>query len=465
MVTGGWMMNRSTPIKISEYPVSSATIVAAPGGKPLLGHALQFRNDPLALFEFLRDQGDIVSVTLGPLRAYVLSSPDLIREVLVAKARSFDKGAQIQGARDLFGNGLVASEGEEHRRQRLLMQPAFRRERIANYAVVMREEIVSHLDTWQDGRVVDVRVEMTALALAVASKTLISSEIGEKLSTEVKYSMPRLLDLLFRRMTNPVPVLKRLPLPSNREYKAILERFHGLVDVVISERRRDTAARNDLLSMLLEARGEDGEPLSDQEIHDQMVAIIIAGSETTGAMLSWAFHTFGENPEIEARVHAEVDEVLGGRPAEYADVPQLAYTAQVVSETLRLYPPGWILTRRATADTEIGEYRIPAGTDLLMSPYAVQRDSRLFPNATTFDPDRWSPERVTEIPRHAMLQFSAGPRKCIGDVFAVVEGTLALATIAGSWRLRPQPGTRMEKVAASTYTTRNQLMITEKRGS
>ncbi|NUP27873.1 MAG: cytochrome P450 [Nocardia sp.] len=443
--------------------MSTSAIITAPGGLPLLGHALQFRRDPLAFFEFLRDEGDIVSIELGPQRAYVLSSPDLIHEVLVAQARLFDKGAQIQGARDLFGNGLVASEGAEHRRQRLMMQPAFRRDRIANYAGVMREEVASHVDYWYDGRTFDVRVEMTSLALAVAAKTLIASEVGEKLATEVKYGMPRLLELFFRRMTSPVPALKRLPLPGNREYDAILKRFHGLVDGVIADNKRDSTPRNDLLSMLLAERGEDGEPLSDRAIHDQLIAIIVAGSETTAALLSWVFHVFGEYPEIEARVHTELDDVLDGRPAEYTDLPRLTYTANVVSETLRLYPPAWIVTRRSRAEVELGRYRIPAGADVLMSPYAVQRDPRFFTNATTFDPDRWSRDRIAAVPRRAMLQFGSGVRKCIGEDFAVVEGTLALAIIAGRWRLRPDPGSRMQKIAASTYTPRNLVMVAQER--
>ncbi|MEV0252127.1 cytochrome P450 [Nocardia sp. NPDC050712] len=442
----------------------TSTITAAPGSIPLLGHALRLHDDPLGFFESMREYGEIVRIRLGSQDAYVLNSPELIREVLVAKAREFSKGTQIEGARDLFGYGLVSSEGATHRRQRLLMQPAFRRDRIAEYARTMRSEIVAQTGGWSDGDAFDIRVEMTTLALSVAAKTMMSSELGDGLVTAMKQSLPRLLELLYRRMINPLPRLNALPLPRNREYARILATLHPMIDAVIADYKRHEVEHDDLLGALLRATDpETGATLSDTEVHDQITAILVAGSETTAATLSWAFHLLTEHPEVEARLHAELDDVLDGRPAEYADVRRLPYTAQIVSETLRHSPPAWLITRRATVDVEVGGYPIPAGGSILISPYAVQRDPALFEEPARFDPDRWSPERVAMIPRNAVLQFSNGPRKCIGDVFAVVEATLALATIAGQWQLRVQPGARFEKVAASTYTPRNLSMAARKR--
>ncbi|MGF6883576.1 cytochrome P450 [Nocardia sp. GAS34] len=446
--------------------MTAPAISTAPGGIPLLGHALRMRDTPLEFFSSLRDCGDIVEIKIGPQRAYVLNSPELIRQLLVSQHRQFDKGVQIQGARDLFRDGLVISEGETHRRQRLMMQPAFHRKRIAAYTEVMREQFVERTAAWRDGEVIDVRVEMSELTLAVAAKALISSDLGKDLVAEMLHRLPRLFDLLYQRLMSPVAMLNRLPLPRNREYRAILARLHPMIDGVIADYRASGDGRDDLLNTMLQLRDEsDGSTLTDQEIHDQVVAILVAGTETTAATLSWAFHLLAGHPEVEARVHAEVDEVLAGRPAQHADLPRLTYTAQVVSEALRYYPPAWIVTRTATEDVELGGYRIPRGMSVMFSPYSVQRDPRWFTDPQKFDPDRWSPERASEIPRDAIVQFGAGPRKCIGDVFAVVEATMALATIAAGWRLRAMPGAQVEQVATSTLVPRNLFLTLEKRES
>ncbi|MEU7634120.1 cytochrome P450 [Nocardia sp. NPDC049220] len=439
-------------------------IAAAPGGLPLLGHALRLRNDPLGFFTSLPQYGEIVQIRLGPERAFVVSSAELAREVLVVQPRKFDKGAQIKNARGLIGNGLLSSEGDVHKQQRRLMQPAFRRERIAEYAQTMREQIVARTDAWHSGKVLDVRVEMTAMTLAVTAKTLISAEPGKDLVAEMQHNLPRLLDLMYQQLTTPLAALNKLPLPRNREYAAGLARLHSMIDTVIADYRQSENPRHDLLSILLEETDEETEKgLSDTEIHDQITTILVAGSETTAATLAWVFGVLAEHPEVEARLHAEVDDVLDGRPAEYADVRRLAYTAQVISEALRCFPPAWIITRRATQDLELKGYPIPKGASVIVSPYIVQRDPRLFADPEKFDPDRWLPERAAQIPRDAIIQFGNGPRKCIGDVFAIVEGTLALATIAARWRLRAEPGTTMEKIAASTYTPRNLFLTAELR--
>ncbi|WP_067464104.1 cytochrome P450 [Nocardia amamiensis] len=445
--------------------MSASVIPAASGGIPLLGHALRLRRNPLEFFESLREQSDIVRIKLGPQGVYVLSSAELVRQALVVEQRHFDKGAAVENAGELIGNGLLSSEGEEHRRQRLLMQPAFRRDRIAHYAEIMRNQIIEQTATWEEGRVLDVREEMTALTLAVTGKTLISSDLGNDLAAEIQHGLPRIFDLLYKKMVSPLPVLNKLPLPRNREWAKRLARLHPMVDRVIANYRRDESSARDLLGMLLNARdAEAGAALSDQEIHDQITTILVAGAETTAATLSWVFYLLTEHPEVEARLHAEVDQVLAGRPAEYADCRQLTYTAQVISESLRCYPPAWILTRRATEDVELGGFRIPKGASVMFSPYVVHRDSRLFADPERFDPDRWSPERVGEIPREAMVQFGGGSRKCIGDVFAVVEATLALATIAGRWRLCAQPGSTFEKAVGTTFSPRNLFLTLTERG-
>ncbi|MGO4617601.1 cytochrome P450 [Nocardia sp. 2YAB30] len=446
--------------------MSDPAIAVVPGGLPLLGHALQFRKDPLGFFGSLREYGDIVQVKLGPQRVYVINSATLAHEMLVDKPRKFDKGASIEITRDLVGYGLASSEGAMHRSHRRLMQPVFRRERIVEYAQIMREQIVEQIGTWREGQVLDVRQEMAALSFAVAAKTLVRSHHGKELEQEMRLNMPRIFELLYQRMIAPLPVLNRLPLARNREYTSYLARLHPIIDKLIVEYRAEGNSRNDLLALLIEARdSETAGGLSDEEIHDQIITIMVAGSETNSATLTWVFYLLSKHPEVERRLHEEVDRVLGDRPADYADVPNLVYTAQVISEALRCYPPAWILTRRANEDLELGGHTIPNGSSVMLCSYAVQRDPRSFADPDTFDPDRWSPQRVGEIPHKAMLHFGAGPRRCIGDVFAVVEATLAVSTIAARWRLRPDPGatTALETVVAATLIPRSLLLTAEKR--
>ena len=442
------------------------TVTPARGGLPLLGHALRMRNDPLGFFESLRDQGDIVKIKLGPQTAYVVTSAEVIREMLVVKPREFDKGASLEQMRTVFGNGLANSDGELHRQHRLLMQPAFRRDRIAEYARLMSNEIRMVADTWTDGQKFDVSREMSALTLAVTCRAMMSSDVAGELTTEMQHGMPFVLDVMYGRMVNPLgKALEKLPTARNRKFVKTLERLHRMADKVVADYRRgDESERNDLLTLLLLAKdAETGTSLSDQEVHDQIMTILVAGTETTASTLSWAFHALAEHPAMESRLHAEVDEVLSGRTAEYEDLRKLPYTTQLVSETLRYYPPAWILTRRAKHDVDLSGYLIPSGTSIMFSPYVVHRDRNLYQDPDEFDPDRWSPERAGEIPREAIAHFGAGPRKCIGDVFAIVEASLALATIAAQWRLRPTNTVKVEQSAGMTLAPQKLHMIIDKR--
>lgn len=425
------------------------------------------RNDPLSFFNSLREQGDIVEIRLGTQRAYVVTSAELVREILVVKPREFDKGAQFDEVRSMLGNGLANSDGETHRRHRLLMQPAFRRDRIADYAKLMRDEIVTAIDGWQDGQQIDVRKAMNALTLSVTCRAMMSSDAADELVRELQHGMPFVLDLMYKRMVNPlVKTMAKLPTSRNREFTETLARLHRLADELVANYRRDTDSdRHDLLTMLLLAKeAETGDTLSDQEVHDQIMTVLVAGTETTASTLSWVFHLFSQYPDVEKRVHAEIDEVLNGRPAEYEDLKQLTYTAQVVSETLRYYPPAWLLTRRAKQDVDLKGHRIPAGTSVMFSPWVIHHDPKIYREPDRFDPDRWSPDRAAEIPREAIVQFGAGPRKCIGDVFAVVEASLAIATIAGRWRFLPTDA-KVEPLAGMALWPRELVMKLERRDS
>ncbi|WP_024799376.1 cytochrome P450 [Nocardia sp. BMG51109] len=443
--------------------VTRATALA-PGGVPGLGHAWMLRTDPIGLFASLRPYGDIVQIKIGPQRVYVITSTELTHELLVSKYRAFDKGVAVENFRDVFGFGLLSSEGELHRRHRLLLQPAFHPDRLADYLAIMRTQILYRIESWRDGQVLEARSEMSAITLAVVAKALISADVGDELAAEVQLRLPRLLDLSYRRAVGPLPVLNRFPLPRNREYAALVARLHPMIDEVIADYRRNDTRRPDLLSMMLDARDADG-AMPDERIHDQIMTFLLAGSETTATALSWTFLRLSENPDVSARVSAEIDEVLGsaaGGP-EYADLHRLGYTARVVDESLRHSPPIWLITRRAIENVELGGYLLPGGSSVMLSPYLTGHDPALITEPDRFDPDRWSRGDATRSLRQAAQPFGAGPRKCIGDSFATTETLAALATILSRWQLRQQPGTTVTPRAHQTYYPGGlRLVVTER---
>ncbi len=438
----------------------------APGAIPGLGHALKLREDPIGWFRSLRECGDVVRIRIGWQQAYVVTSTAVSHELFVTKYRSFDKGVAVEHFRDVFGQGLLSSDGETHRMHRLLLQPAFHRDRLAGDLAGMREQITEQADSWHAGQVLDARLAMTAITLGVVARAITSARVADELTAEVQQRLPRILELSYRRAMSPLPVLNRLPLPRNREWAELVARLHPLVDQVIADYRRTDTRRSDLLSMMLDARASDGSAgpegsmtLSDSVIHDQIVTILLAGTETTATALSWTFVLLSGHPAVERRVVAELDDVLGDKPIEHADLARLPYTTRVIEESLRHSPPIWLITRRAVEDVELGGHLIPRGASVLLSPYLTGHDPALIPDPEVFDPDRWASEPMTNALRRAALPFGAGPRKCIGDSFAVTEIAVALATILRKWRLRVKPGTPITAEAGLTYFPRDLRLI------
>ncbi|MGV9680555.1 cytochrome P450 [Nocardia sp. NPDC003482] len=432
----------------------------APGGLPLLGHALRLRDDPIGWFESLRAVGDVVRIRIGPQRAYVITSTAVAHELFVAKYRSFDKGVAVEHFRDVFGRGLLSSDGETHRLHRLLLQPAFHRERLAEYLTIMREQVTEHTRSWRAGQILDARIAMTAITLGVVARAITSAPVADELAAEVQQRLPRMLELSYRRAMSPLPVLNRLPLRRNREWRELVARLHPLVDRVIADYRRDDTRRGDLLSMMLAAR-EGSNALSDSVIHDQIVTFLLAGTETTATGLTWLFVRLSEHPEVAERVVGELREVLGERPIEPADLVRLPYTTRVIDEALRHSPPIWLITRRAVEDVTLGGHLIPEGSSVLLSPYLTGHDPDLIDDPDAFDPDRW--ERVGNSLRQAALPFGAGPRKCIGDTFAVTEITVVLSEVLRRWRIRVAPGAVVTPEAGMTYFPKGMRFVVEGR--
>ncbi|MEO3751921.1 cytochrome P450 [Streptomyces sp. B6B3] len=435
----------------------------APGARPLLGHVLPLWRDPLRFVASLPGHGDVVEIRIGPARAYLVTHPELVRHVLL-HPRVFDKGGIFDKARQLLGNSLSVSRGEEHRLQRQLIQPAFRPEKIAEYTRAVADDTTSVVSEWRSGEVRDISDAMHALLMRVAARTLFSAGLDDATVEEARQCLRTVSRGIYKRTMAPLGVMEKLPTPANRAYDHANARLREIVAAMIDARRRSPADRDDLVSTLLRAEHPvTGQRLTDRELQDQVITFLVAGSETTASTLAFVFHLLGTHAEVEKRVHAEVDEALGDRTPGYEDLPALPYTRDVITEALRLYPPSWMATRVAAEDIRLGDVPVRAGAMVLYSAYAMHRNPELFPSPDTFDPGRWADERADRVPRGALLPFGAGSHKCIGDVLALTETTLIVAAVAAGWRLRPVPGTRLRPEPRATLEAGPLPMICERR--
>ena len=430
-------------------PVTQPGSAVAPGPRARFPgqHLLALQRDPLAfLTRVAREHGDIARFRLGRQEMWLLSHPDHVRDVLVTSNRLFVKGRALDRAKLLLGEGLLTSNGDFHLRQRRLAQPAFHRQRIAGYARDMVELAQRHRDRWRHGETLDVARAMNRLTLAIAGRTLFGADVeGE--AEEIGRALTDAI-ALFEIARLPIPesllnVLVRLPVGSGRRLTRARARLDATVYRMIADRRTTGADRGDLLSMLLLATDTegDGSGMSDQQLRDEVLTIFLAGHETTANALAWTLHLLGRDPDAEHALHEEIDRVLGGRAPAGDDLSSLPWTRAVFAEAMRLYPPAWVIGRRALRPYEVGGHTVPADALVLVSQWVVHRDPRWWPDAGRFEPARWlATEPDPPRPRLAYFPFGAGPRQCIGEQFAWTEAILVLATIVQRWRLRPIPG-------------------------
>jgi cytochrome P450 len=384
--------------------------------------------------------GPMASWRIGRQRFYFTPEPALIEEVLVTRARDYVKGVGTVRLKPLLGEGLLTSEDPFHLRQRRMMQPAFHRDRIAHYGETMVSMTQEHARAWNDGSNLTLDAEMMRITLDIATTTLFSSNIGTQVST-VRDALGRVMHA-FPATLSPLHGL-RLRLPFYSQQRELLEsraRLDAIIYAIIAERRQSGNEVNDLLGMLLAARDDDGEPMSDEHIRDEAITIFLAGHETTATALAWTWYLLAEHPEVEARVHDEIDRVLGDRTATAADVPQLAYIRDVVAEAMRLYPPVWSTSRRAIRETTLGSWTIPKGSLVLVSQITTHRSAQWWPQPHAFRPERWA-EDAKSRPKFAYFPFGGGGRLCIGESFAWMEAVLIVATLAQNWRfIRTETG-------------------------
>jgi cytochrome P450 len=438
----------------------SETIPVAPGGIPVVGHAVKALRDPRGFLRSLPAHGDVIRISVGPLKAVMVCDPELTSQILL-NDRTYDKGGLLfDRAREVFGDGLVTCPHAMHRRERRLVQPAFHRNRLSGYAQVMTEGTSLLTGRWRDGQVLDMPAEMLSLTMhnmlqAMLGGTLPAEDLRQLVSDAIEVQ-----HATYRQTFTPA-VLNRIPTPGNRRYQRALAGLHNTVTDIIAKAEVDSADHGDLLSALLASRdsdnpgcpvgGSQSERLSSTELRNEVLTFLVAGSETTAIALSWALYLVACNPDVQQRLWAETDRVLDGGPVSLDHLPDLVFANQIITETLRLYPPaGMIWTRMVTADTRLGSYDIPAGTTIAYSPYALHRLARYYPDPDVFNPDRWDAEMQHSAPRNnAFLTFGGGARKCIGDQFAVTEAVLALADIASRWRLEPVSGQKHPAITPS----------------
>jgi cytochrome P450 len=402
------------------------------------GHSIVWlATDKLGLFGEMARHGDVTQIKIGPQPVALLMHPNDIRQMLVTQQRNFYKGRAIERTELLLGKGLLTSEGELHLRQRRLIQPAFHRERLAAYGQVMADYARCTSAAWQDGQTLDVHEAMMKLTLAIAGRTLFDADV-EGNAHEIAEAM-KLSLRMFNYALLPLGVLlERVPLRWVRDLHRARRRMDALIFRMIEERHAaGDDDRGDLLSMLLRTRdaGGDGMGMDDRQLRDEIVTLLMAGHETTANWLTWTWYLLSQHPEVETRLHEELDRVLSRRAPSVDDVPRLEYTRRVLAESLRVYPPAWAVERRALADFEVGGHLIRKDTFVVASQWLVHRDPRWWSEPERFNPDRWTPEQEAMRPKFAYFPFGAGARTCIGEHFAWMEAMLVLSTLAQQWRV------------------------------
>jgi cytochrome P450 len=414
-----------------------------PKGLPFLGVSLNLLRNPLEVMRSAaREYGDIVRIPVILQSRILLNHPDYIQQVLIFQQNKFHKSTLSKEATErLLGQGLLISEGDFWRRQRRLAQPAFHRHRINEYSSAMVECAEAQGRTWRDGETRNMAEEMMALTLEAAVRTLFGTTLpGE--AKRVGHAMSFLMRYSLGRARKPINIPANWPTPRNKRATREYDFLDSLVYRIISERKVQPSSnhRNDLLSMLMGAMDEDGSQMTPKQLRDETMTLFLAGHETTALTLAWTWYLLSENAAAEARLHEELRDVLGGRPPEVADLARLPYLHAVVSEVLRLYPPAYLLARTAIAPFSIGGYDFGPGETVLMSQWVMHRDSRYYDEPDAFRPERWLDGLADRLPPGAYFPFGDGPRRCIGQGFAMLESALVIATLAQQFQFRLAPG-------------------------
>src|SRR5918911_3097832 len=442
--------------------MAAILVPSGPKGNLILGVMPDFNRDSLGFIEKLaRDYGDIVRTRFFYAPAYFIYPPDYIEQILATDNKNFIKPLNFRTPffHRLVGNGLLTSEGDFWRRQRRLAQPAFHRERISAYGQIMVRDALKVLETWRDGETHDVHLEMMRLTMEIVTHTLFNVDVADD-AEKVASALSTLVEPFSSQATLKWILDNRLPTSGNRRFHKTAAQLDEVVYRIISERRANpNEGQGDLLSVLLQAHDEDGSQMTDQQLRDEVITLFLAGQETTALTLSWAWYLLAKHPEAEAKLWQELEEVLGGREPEVSDLPRLKFTEMIAKESLRLYPPAYVVGREAIKDCEVGGYFVPSGMQMFMPPWVVHRDPRFFDEPDKFEPERWTPEFINALPRYAYFPFGGGPRVCIGNSFAMMEIILLMAAIAQKFRLELVPNQKVSIVPAMSLRPRDGIKM------
>jgi len=428
------MATTSSPFVIPDHVVTS---IPPMPGLPVLGNLLDFRRDRLALQDRAARIGPIVRLALLHIPVYVVTDADLAHQILVDEAAAFRKSAGLQFLMPLLGEGLLTAEGATHKRHRKLLAPAFAPKRLAAYGDVMVAETRAQLATWRRGKILDLAAEMMEMTLAIAGQTLFGADVRGDART-VAHGLELAMRSMVANITSPVQLGYRWPLPRHVRMRRAVAMLDEIVYRLIADGRRHGTDRGDVLSMLLLARDEqDGTGLSDREVRDEVMTLLLAGHETTANALTWTWYELGRNPGVLARLAQELAEVVGDRAVTADDLPRLPWLLATIEEAMRLHPPAYMTGRQTLRDVEIGGHTLPKDSMLAIYIRAIHRRADYFPEPLRFEPARMLPEAKKARPRHHYIPFGAGPRVCIGSHFALLEAQLCLATMIQHAQVRP----------------------------
>jgi cytochrome P450 len=424
----------------------------------------------------IRKYGEIVQIYLGPRPVYVLNSPQAVRHVLVTEAEGVHRGRVFEKSRIIFGDGLITSNDPLHRQQRRLIQPVMQQSKIAAYVESMHEQVEAMSRQWQDGQLVDIRKPFKDMSFRIVASALFRTEVAAEVIDDLGFAMQFTLKGLYSRVLLPDWV-EHIPI-INRRYRNAVARIRSIADTIIASHGAPTGLgsgaagcpmatssqtdKSDLLSMLLSARDpETGEGMSRTQVRNEILSFLLAGSETTAESLAWLFYEVTRNPLVEERIVSEIDRVLGERTITSTDIDKLTFTHQVIHESLRMYPPIWQLSRLTTRALQFKGMELPSGSDLLVSPFSIQRDSTLYLKPSDFNPDRWNPNDNST--RDTFLAFGTGHHVCIGNHFALTEMSVIVATILSKWRMHPAGTRPVRMIPGITLKPSHVVMRLERR--
>ncbi len=430
---------------------------------------LRFLQDPITLLRRAAAKyGDVVTLRGGSEPLILVNRPDLIHEIFVTNNAQYKKGRGLEHARRFLGDGLLTSEGDLHKRQRRMIQPAFHRRQIERYADIVTSEARVTAASWRNGQTFDLMSEMMRITMPIVAKALFGSSVRGEID-RISEALGLWMSMFRLTMLPFAELLEKLPLPVMHRLHEAEQSIDNTIAQMITERRElgNSADNSDLLGMMLAAQdtGEDGplvenkHAMSDQQIHDEVLTLFIAGHETTSVWLTWTWYLLSQHPEIEKQLFEEANSVLGKREARFEDMDDLTLTRRVLSESLRLYPPAWAIGRRALVDVKLDDFDVPAGSIVLIAPIVTHVDGRFWRDPRDFNPDRWlDPE--PDRPKFAFIPFGGGPRTCIGDQFAWMEATLLLATLIKEWRVEIDPNFEPIPRPMVTLRPRDKMMVT-----